>query len=67
MKNVLKNINNNNLKIAVIIGPEGGIDEKEIELCTQNEVIPVTLGKRILRTETAPIVISSNILYELED
>ena len=67
LKDVLKNINNKNLKIAVIIGPEGGIDEKEIESCIKNKVISVTLGKRILRTETAPIVISSNILYELED
>lgn len=56
-----------NIKIAVIIGPEGGIDETEINLCKENNFIPVTLGKRILRTETAPIVIASNILYELED
>ena len=55
------------LKIAVIIGPEGGIDESEMKLCKNNNFVSVTLGKRILRTETAPIVISSNILYELED
>lgn len=71
-KNTLKNIlsklkNKENLKIAVIIGPEGGIDECEINACKINKFIPVTLGKRILRTETAPLVISSNILYELED
>ena len=57
----------NNLKVAVIIGPEGGIDENEIKLCKEKGFISVTLGKRILRTETAPLVISSNILYELED
>lgn len=57
----------NNIKVAVIIGPEGGIDANEISLCKSNNCIPVTLGKRILRTETAPLVISSNILYELED
>lgn len=56
-----------NLKVAVIIGPEGGIDANEINLCKENGFIVITLGKRILRTETAPIVISSNILYELED
>ncbi len=56
-----------NLKVAVLIGPEGGIDENEIKLCKENSFVPVTLGKRILRTETAPLVISSNILYELED
>ena len=57
----------NDLKVAVIIGPEGGIDENEIHMCKENDFISVTLGKRILRTETAPLVISSNILYELED
>lgn len=72
VKNTLKNILNSfkkrdNCKVAVIIGPEGGIDESEMEICNTNNIIPVTLGKRILRTETAPLVISSNILYELED
>lgn len=71
-ENTLKSILNKfrdkeNLKIAVIIGPEGGIDESEINLCKNNNFISITLGKRILRTETAPLVISSNIIYELED
>lgn len=70
-KNTLKNILNKvktqkqPLKIAVLIGPEGGIDEEEIEQLRGYKII--TLGKRILRTETAPLVIASNILYELED
>lgn len=69
LKSVLKELkkSNKNLKIAVIIGPEGGIDEQEIEQCNINGSVLVTLGNRILRTETAPIVIASNILYELED
>ena len=68
MKNILNSFKKKeNYKVAVIIGPEGGIDETEIQKCTENNVIPVTLGKRILRTETAPLVISSNILYELEE
>lgn len=55
-------------KVAVLIGPEGGFDDIEIEQAKQNSLVnSVTLGKRILRTETAPLVISSNILYELED
>ena len=55
-------------KVAVLIGPEGGFDDIEIEQAKQNSLVNiVTLGKRILRTETAPLVISSNILYELED
>lgn len=56
-----------NLKVAVIIGPEGGIDIEEIDMCMSNNFTSVTLGKRILRTETAPLVVSSNIIYELED
>ncbi len=55
-----------NITIGVLIGPEGGIDAKEIELFKEKASI-VTLGKRILRTETAPIVISSIIIYELEN
>lgn len=68
LKSILKSLKNkNNMKIAVLIGPEGGIDETEMKLCKDNDFISVTLGKRILRTETAPLVISSNIIYELED
>ena len=40
-------------QIAVFIGPEGGFDEEEIRLALEKNVIPVSLGKRILRTETA--------------
>lgn len=66
LKSVLKNIKKcKQIKIAIIIGPEGGIDESEIEKLKQYKTI--TLGKRILRTETAPIVMASNILYELEE
>ena len=68
LKKVLnKDEKKDNIKVAVIIGPEGGIDENEINKCNENGFISVTLGKRILRTDTAPLVISSNILYELED
>ncbi len=55
------------LKIAVIIGPEGGISPKEVEMIKKsNNVITVTLGKRILRTETVALNILSIIMYELE-
>ena len=66
LKETLKQ-NGSAKNIAVLIGPEGGIDTKEIEKLKQNGAIAVTLGSRILRTETAPIVISSNIIYELEN
>lgn len=55
------------IKIAIIIGPEGGIDKKEIEFLEKNNCKVVTLGPRILRTETAPIVASANVIYELEN
>lgn len=54
-------------KIAIVIGPEGGISEKEIEILKNIGTSFVSLGKRILRTETAGIVMSGNIMYELED
>ena len=72
-KNTLKKVlntlkgNKENLKIAVVIGPEGGIDETEINRLELEGFKTVTLGNRILRTETAPLVIASNILYELEE
>lgn len=51
--------------IGIFIGPEGGFDTKEIEFAVENGVMSVTLGKRILRTETAGIVTSAIVLYEL--
>jgi 16S rRNA (uracil1498-N3)-methyltransferase len=52
--------------IAVFIGPEGGFAEDEVALCTENGIMPVTLGKRILRTETAGFTIISWLMYQLE-
>lgn len=42
-------------KIAILIGPEGGFDEKEIAKCKEKNINIISLGKRILRTETAAI------------
>lgn len=53
--------------IAVFIGPEGGFEEQEIETAASFGMKPVTLGKRILRTETAGMAIMSWIMYKLED
>lgn len=53
--------------IALIIGPEGGFDEAEIELCKKDGFKPVTLGKRILRTETAGMTVLSWLVYLLEE
>ena len=57
---------NDNIKIAVVIGPEGGIDKEEIEGLKRNGAKIITLGKRILRTETVALNVLSIIMYELE-
>jgi 16S rRNA (uracil1498-N3)-methyltransferase len=53
--------------VAILIGPEGGFSQHEVELAKKSGAIPITLGQRILRTETAAIVASALILYELAD
>lgn len=55
-----------NLKIAILIGPEGGIDKEEIDLLKEKGAKIVTLGNRILRTETVALNVLSIIMYELE-
>ena len=62
----LKRSNKGNLRIAVLIGPEGGIDNWEIEMLKESGVKIVTLGNRILRTETVALNLLSIIMYELE-
>lgn len=52
--------------IAVFIGPEGGFDEQEVELARAAGTVPVTLGRRILRTETAGMTVLSILMYQLE-
>lgn len=52
--------------IAVFIGPEGGFEEKEIAGAKECGIQPITLGKRILRTETAGFTVMAWIMYQLE-
>lgn len=52
--------------VAVLIGPEGGFDEAEIELAKEAGFNEITLGHRILRTETAPLMVLSWLVYMLE-
>lgn len=54
------------LKIAVIIGPEGGIEFEEVQQMKNEGAKVISLGKRILRTETVALQVSSIIMYELE-
>lgn len=52
--------------IAIFIGPEGGFDESEVQQALESGVEPVTLGRRILRTETAGFTVLSWLVYLLE-
>lgn len=53
-------------RIGVFIGPEGGFDEEEVERAEAIGARPITLGKRILRTETAGLTVLSILMYHLE-
>ena len=56
-----------NKSISILIGPEGGFSTQEVELCQrQYGFVPVSLGKRILRTETAAVYALSVIGFFLE-
>ena len=52
--------------VGIFIGPEGGFEEAEVEQAVALGAAPVTLGRRILRTETAGFVVLSMLLYHLE-
>lgn len=52
--------------VAIFIGPEGGFDDGEIQSAISQGMKPITLGKRILRTETAGMTVMAWIMYQLE-
>lgn len=60
------NKNLNNLKINVVIGPEGGFSNKEVDYLVKKGYVRVSLGKRILRSETACLDIISKIAFMSE-
>lgn len=53
--------------IGIFIGPEGGFDPAEVELAQAQGIRTMTLGKRILRTETAGLAVLSVFMFELEE
>lgn len=55
-----------NLKIGIVIGPEGGLEENDVKLLKESGAKIITLGHRILRTETVALNMLSIIMYELE-
>lgn len=65
-KEVLKKVQKG-IKIGIFIGPEGGFEESEIQYALENGIHPISLGKRILRTETAGLAILSVLMFQLEN
>jgi 16S rRNA (uracil1498-N3)-methyltransferase len=55
------------MSVGIFIGPEGGFEESEVEKAKELGISPVTLGKRILRTETAGLTTLSILMYLLEE
>lgn len=52
--------------VGIFIGPEGGFEKEEVSRAVEAGAMPITLGKRILRTETAGIAVLSILMYRLE-
>ncbi len=55
------------MSIGIFIGPEGGFDEEEVSLAIENNLERISLGRRILRTETAGLMIVSVLMFRLEE
>ena len=54
------------MRIAIFIGPEGGFEEEEVIYAKERGFLPITLGRRILRTETAGLALLSALMFRLE-
>lgn len=65
LKELLKN--SKARTISIFIGPEGGFEKDEVKAAEKMGIIPVKLGPRILRTETAGLAMLSAVMYELGD
>ena len=66
LKEILSNLKGQR-EMTILVGPEGGFSKDELIAATRRDILPATLGPRILRTETAPIVALGIIQYELGD
>ncbi|KPL24445.1 MAG: hypothetical protein AMJ93_02330 [Anaerolineae bacterium SM23_84] len=53
--------------IHILVGPEGGFSNREVDQARRYGITPVSLGPRILRAETAALVAAAIVLYQLED
>ena len=65
LKDFLKN--KKGKKIAIIIGSEGGFTNEEVDALISSGALPVTLGKRILRAETASVAVCAVVAYEMDE
>jgi len=65
LKTILKDMKGHITKVAIFIGPEGGFSPDEVKRAKEYGAVSVSLGPRILRTETAAIAVCSIIMYEL--
>ncbi len=54
-------------EVGLFVGPEGGFTLEEIERATASGIVPVTMGNRILRAETAGLIAATAVLYEAGD
>jgi len=66
LREILRQDSGQTSTVAVFIGPEGGFTEQELQLCQDSGATIINLGPRILRTETAAMVATALILYELD-
>ena len=65
-RNIISNIKPGQ-SIAIFIGPEGGFAEEEVAECMESSIIPITLGHRILRTETAGFTVLAWLVLMLDN
>ena len=63
----LRSLGSDSANIAAVIGPPGGFTEEEVTAIQELGANLVTLGERVLRSETAAVAVMSAILYELGD
>ena len=67
IKNTIINNQSQEFKIGIVIGPEGVLEKQDVENLERSGAKIITLGKRILRTETVALNVLSIIMYELEN
>lgn len=67
LRDALRGVGRGSVSIALMIGPEGGFTQEEVARACDRGALPIHLGSRVLRTETAAVVAAALILYELGD